>query len=35
MNRFLLMLVVVSLSAVVLAEDVATPGAMTKGNHRR
>ena len=28
------MLVVVGLSAVVLAEDVATPGAMTKGNHK-
>ncbi len=34
MNRFLLMLVAVSLSAFVLAEDVPTPGAMTKGNDK-
>jgi quercetin dioxygenase-like cupin family protein len=33
-NRFVLMLVVVSLSAVVQAEDVATSGAMTSANDK-
>ena len=34
MNRFLVVFVVVSLSAIVLAEEPATPGAMTKGNDK-